>query len=49
MIHHIYMQDCFRYQEGYEARAARVAQKARYKLEKDMHYEARNQAVVDGH
>ena len=49
MIHHIYMQDFFLCQEGYEARAARVAHKACYKLVKDMHYEARNQAVVDGH
>ena len=40
------MQDFFRCQEGYEAKAASVAHKACYKLVKDMHYEARVQAIV---
>lgn len=40
------MQDFFRCQEGYEAKAAQVAHKACYKLVKDIHYEARVQAVV---
>lgn len=40
------MQDFFRCQPGEEARAARVANTACKKLVKDMHYEARVQAVV---
>ena len=40
------MQDFFRCQEGYEARADRVANEACKKLVKDMHYEARVQAVI---
>jgi hypothetical protein len=45
----LYMQDFFRCQEGYEARAARVAHEACKKLVKDMHYEARIQAIVTYH
>ncbi|XP_072148972.1 uncharacterized protein [Setaria viridis] len=39
--------DFFRCQEGYEARAATVAHEAAKKLVKDMHYEARVQAIID--
>ena len=40
------MQDFYRCVEEQEARAAQVAETACYKLVKDMHYEARVQAVV---
>jgi len=40
------MQDFYRCEEGYEARANELAHQACYKLVKDMHYEARVQAVV---
>ena len=40
------MQDLFRCQEGHEAKVARVAHKACYKLVMDMHYEAHIQVIV---
>ena len=40
------MKDLFRCEEGYEAKADVVANKAAKKLVKDMHYEARIQAVI---
>ena len=40
------MQDFYRCAPGYEARANQVANKACYKLVKDMHYEARVQSNV---
>jgi hypothetical protein len=40
------MQDFYRCEAGYEDRANQVANKACYKLVKDMHYEARIQAVI---
>jgi hypothetical protein len=40
------MQDFFICEQGFEAKAASVAQKAYYKLMKDMHYEARIQAII---
>ena len=40
------MQDFYRCEAGYEARAAQVDHKACYKLVKDMHYEARVQTNV---
>jgi len=43
------MQDLFRCEEGYEAKADVVADKATKKLVKDMHYEARIQAVIQYH
>ena len=43
------MQDFFRCEEGYEAKADAVADKAAKKLVKDMHYEARIQAVIQYH
>ena len=43
------MQDFFRCEEGYEAKADAVANKATKKLVKDMHYEARIQAVIQYH
>ena len=43
------MQDFFRCEEGYEAKADAVADKAAKKLIKDMHYEARIQAVIQYH
>ena len=43
------MQDLFRCEEGYEAKADVVADKAAKKLVKDMHYEARIQAVIQYH
>ena len=43
------MQDFFRCKEGYEAKADVVADKATKKLIKDMHYEARIQAVIQYH
>ena len=42
----VYMQDFYRCEEGYEARANERAHQACYKLVKDMHYEARVQAVI---
>ena len=45
----IYMQDFFRCEEGYKAKADVVADKAAKKLIKDMHYEARIQAVIQYH
>jgi hypothetical protein len=43
------MQDFFRCDEGYDERASRIAQKACYKLVKDMHYEPRVQAIIQYH
>ena len=43
------MQDFFRCEEGYEAKADVVVDKAAKKLVKDMHYEARIQAVIQYH
>ena len=43
------MQDFFRCEEGYEAKADAVADKATMKLVKDMNYEARIQAVIQYH
>ena len=40
------MQDYYRCEPGYEAMAAQVADTACHKLVKDMHYEARVQAVI---
>ena len=40
------MQDFYRCEAGYEDRANQVANKACFKLVKDMHYEAHIQAVV---
>ena len=42
----VYMQDYYRCEEGYEARANELAHQACYKLVKDMHYEARVQALI---
>ena len=43
------MQDFFRCEEGYEAKADAMADKAAKKLIKDMHYEACIQAVIQYH
>ena len=43
------MHDFFRCEEGYEAKADAMADKAAKKLVKDMHYEARIQAVIQYH
>lgn len=43
------MQDFFRCEPGYEAKADAVADKAAKKLVKDMYYEARVQAVIQFH
>ena len=43
------MQNFFRCEEGYEAKADVVADKAAKKLVKDMHYEVRIQAVIQYH
>ena len=43
------MQDFFRCEVGYEAKVDAVADKATKKLVKDMHYEARIQAVIQYH
>jgi hypothetical protein len=43
------MQDFFRCEVGYEARADVVATKSYKKLVVDMHYEARIQAMVSYH
>ena len=40
------MQDFYRCMEGQEARENELAHMAYYKLVKDMHYEARVQAVI---
>ena len=41
------MQDFYRCQEGYEAKAASISEEAAKKLMKDMHYEACVQAIID--
>ena len=43
------MQDFFRCEEGYKAKVDVVADKAAKKLVKDMHYETRNQAMLQFH
>jgi len=43
------MQDFYRCQEGYEAKADAVATRCCKKLVVDMHYEARIQAIVTYH
>ena len=43
------MQDFFRYEEGYKAKADVVVDKAAKKLIKDMHYEACIQAMIQYH
>ena len=43
------MQDFFRCEEGYEANADAMTDKATKELVKDMHYEARIQAVIHYH
>ena len=43
------MQDFFRCEEGFKAKADAVADKAAKKLIKDMHYEARIQAMIQYH
>ena len=43
------MQDFFRCEEGYEAKADVVADKDAKKHVKDMHYEVRIQAVIQYH
>jgi hypothetical protein len=43
------MQDFFRLEPGFEDKAASVIEKAAKKLVKDMHYEARVQAVIKYH
>jgi hypothetical protein len=45
-LHRFYMQDFFRVERGYEQRANQVAATACQKLVKDMHYEARIQAII---
>jgi hypothetical protein len=39
-LHHVYMQDFYRVEPGFEQQAMRVAEMACRKLVKDMHYEA---------
>ena len=46
-MHHVYMQDFYRCQKGYKAKAASICEEAAKKLVKDMHYEARVQAIID--
>ena len=41
------MQDFYRCQEGYKAKAASIFEEAIEKLMKDLHYEARVQAIID--
>ena len=41
------MQDFYRCQEGYEAKAASISEEAAKKLVKDMHYEACVQSIID--
>ena len=43
------MQDFYRCQEGFEAKAKAVCDVAAKKLVKDMHYEARIQAIIEFH
>ena len=43
------MQDFYRCEEGYEAKADAMADKAAKKLVKDMHYEARIPALIQYH
>ena len=43
------MQDFFRYEAGYEARADVVATTSCKKLVVDMHYDARIQAIINYH
>lgn len=45
----MYMQDFYRCQEGFEAKAKAVCDVAAKKLVKDMHYEARIQAIIEFH
>ena len=47
MIHSLYMQDFYRCDEGYEERAAIVADNRCVKLVKDIHYEAQVQCVIN--
>ena len=46
---HLCMQDLFKCEDGYEARADVVATTSYKKLVVDMHYEARIQAIVSYH
>ena len=41
------MQDFYRCQEGFEAKAKSVSKQAAKKLVKDMHYKARVQAIIE--
>ena len=41
------MQDFYRCQEGFEAKWKSVSEQAAKKLVKDMHYEARVQAIIE--
>jgi len=41
------MQDFYICQDGYEAKAASIFEEAAKKLMKDMHYEARAQAIIE--
>ena len=41
------MQDFYGCQEGFEAKAKSVSEQATKKLVKDMHYEARVQAIIE--
>ena len=43
------MQDFYRCQEGFEAMAKAISDVATKKLVKDMHYEARIQAIIEFH
>jgi hypothetical protein len=45
-IHRVCMQDFFRCQDGFEAKADVVATRCCKKLVVDMHYEARLQAII---
>jgi hypothetical protein len=48
-IHRVCMQDFFRCQDGFEAKADMVAIRCCKKLAVDMHYEARLQAIISFH
>jgi hypothetical protein len=48
-IHHVCMQDFFRCQDGFEAKADMVATRCCKKLVLDMHYEARLQTIISFH
>jgi hypothetical protein len=48
-IHRVCMQDFFRCQDGFEAKADVVATRCCKKLVVDMHYEARLQAIISFH